>query len=149
VGVGGETGNIYTRIMNPTTDVFEKRVAALEGGVAAVATSSGMAAQMITIMMLCQAGDNIVTSPFLYGGTFNQFKVTLPRLGIDCRFAKDDSPEEMARLIDNKTKALFVESSGNPNFHVPDFEGLATLAHSAGIPLICDNTFGKAQILPQ
>lgn len=136
------TGNIYTRLMNPTSDVFEQRIAALEGGVAAVATASGMAAQLAAITMLCETGDNFVTSPFLYGGSFNQFKVMLPRLGIDARFARDDSAEAMAELIDEKTKALYVETSGNPNFHVPDFESLSNLAKSWGIPLICDNTFG-------
>lgn len=137
-----EVGNIYTRLMNPTTDVFEKRVAALEGGVAAVATSSGISAQFIAITTIMQAGDNLVTSPFLYGGTFNQFKIALARQGIECRFAPSDRAEDMAPLIDHNTKALYVESIGNPAFSVPDFEKVSALAHTNGIPLIVDNTFG-------
>lgn len=111
-----EFGNIYTRLMNPTTDVFEKRVAALEGGVAAVGTASGTAAQLTAITTIMEAGDNLVTSPFLYGGTFNQFKIALARLGIECRFAASDRAEDMEGLIDDKTKALYVESIGNPAF---------------------------------
>lgn len=137
-----EFGNIYTRLQNPTTDVFEKRVAALEGGLAAVATASGTAAQLTAITTIVQKGDNIVTSPFLYGGTFNQFKIALPRLGIEARFAKSDKVEDLAPLIDENTKAIYVESIGNPSFSVPDFEKIAALAHSNGIPLIVDNTFG-------
>lgn len=137
-------GNIYTRIMNPTTDVFEQRVAALEGGVAAVATASGQAAQFLAITTLAQAGDNIVSTSLLYGGTYNQFKVTLPRLGIEVRFVDGDEVEGFRRLIDAKTKALYVETIGNPGSNVPDFERLAKLAHEHGIPLIVDNTFGAA-----
>lgn len=140
-------GNIYTRIMNPTTDVFEQRIAKLEGGVAAVATASGQAAQFLAITNLAQQGDNIVSSRQLYGGTYNQFKVTLPRLGIDVRFAESDRVEHFAARIDARTQALYVESLGNPSFSVPDFEALAELAHGHGIPLIVDNTFGAAGFL--
>ena len=142
-----EFGNIYTRIMNPTTDVFEKRVAALEGGVAALATSSGQAAQFLAITTIAQAGDNIVSSSSLYGGTYNQFKVTLPRLGIDVHFVDGTDPENYRRAINKDTKALYVESIGNPRFDVPDFEALAAIAHANGIPLIVDNTFGAAGFL--
>lgn len=137
-----EFGNIYTRLMNPTTDVFEKRVAALEGGVAAVGTASGTSAQLTAITTIMEAGDNLVTSPFLYGGTFNQFKIALARFGIECRFAASDRAEDMEGLIDDKTKALYVESIGNPAFSVPDFNEVAALAHRNHIPLIVDNTFG-------
>jgi len=137
-----EFGNIYTRIMNPTTDVFERRVAALEGGVAAVATASGQAAQFLALTTLCEAGDHIVATSNLYGGTYNQFKVTLPRLGIDVTFVEGDRPEDFAPAINERTKALYVESIGNPRFNIPDFDGLAELAHRHGIPLVVDNTFG-------
>lgn len=141
-----EFGNIYSRIMNPTTDVFEKRVAALEGGVMAVATASGQAAQFLTIATLAEAGENIVTTPFLYGGTYNQFKVALPRLGIDCRFVggDGDSTEEIEKLIDGKTKALYMETLSNPRFNVADFDRMAEIANKHGIPLVVDNTFGCA-----
>ncbi len=139
-----EFGNIYTRIMNPTTDVFEQRIAALEGGVAAVATASGQAAQFMALTTLAQAGDNIVSTSYLYGGTYNQFKVTLPRLGIGVKFVDGDDPDDFRQAIDEHTKALYVETIGNPRFNVPDFEALATLAHEHGIPLIVDNTFGAA-----
>ena len=142
-----EFGNIYTRIMNPTTDVFEKRIAALEGGVAALATASGQAAQFLTITTIAQAGDNIVASSSLYGGTYNQFKVTLPRLGIDVRFVDGNDPESFRRAIDARTKALYVESIGNPAFNVPDFETIAAIAKANGVPLIVDNTFGAAGFL--
>jgi len=140
-------GNIYTRLMNPTTDVFEQRIAALEGGVAAVATSSGQAAQFLAIANLAQAGDNIVSTSYLYGGTYNQFKVNLPRLGIQVKFVDGDDVEGFRKLIDDKTKALYVESIGNPGANVPDFERLAALAHEHGIPLIVDNTFGAGGYL--
>ncbi len=142
-----EFGNIYTRIMNPTTDVFEKRVAALEGGVAALATASGQAAQFLTFTTLAEAGDNIVSTSFLYGGTYNQLKVTLPRLGITTKFVEGDEPEAFRRLIDDRTKALYVETIGNPRFNVPDFKALAAVAHEHGIPLVVDNTFGAAGYL--
>ncbi len=135
-------GNIYSRIMNPTNDVFEKRVAALEGGVAAVATSSGQAAQFLAITTIMQAGDNFVSTQNLYGGTYNQFKVSFPRLGIHVNFAEDDTPEAFAKHIDDNTKAIYVESIGNPRGGVPDFAGLSALAKKHGIPLIVDNTFG-------
>jgi O-acetylhomoserine/O-acetylserine sulfhydrylase len=139
-----EFGNIYTRIMNPTTDVFEQRVAALEGGVAALATASGQSAQFLAISTIAQAGDNIVSTSYLYGGTYNQFKVSLPRLGIGVKFVDGDSVDGFAKLIDDKTKALYIESVGNPRFNVPDIAALAKLAHDNGIPLIVDNTFGCA-----
>lgn len=142
-----EFGNIYSRIMNPTTDVFEKRVAALEGGVAALATSSGQAAQFLALNNILQVGDNFVTSPYLYGGTYNQFKVSFKRLGIDVRFAEDDSAESLEKHIDDKTKAIFVETIGNPEFNIPDFEKLAALAKKYDLPLIVDNTFGAAGYL--
>jgi O-acetylhomoserine (thiol)-lyase len=140
-------GNIYTRIMNPTTDVFEQRIAALEGGVAALATSSGQAAQLLAITTLAEAGDNIVSTSFLYGGTYNQFKVSLPRLGIKVKFAEGDNLDSFAAQIDERTKALYVETIGNPNGNVPDFKALAELAHKHGIPLIVDNTFGAGGFL--
>lgn len=142
-----EFGNIYTRIMNPTTDVFEKRIAALEGGVAALATSSGQAAQLLAISNIAQAGDNIVSTSYLYGGTYNQFKVTFPRLGINVKFVDGDEAEDFRQAIDDRTKALFVETIGNPQFNVPDFAALAHIAHENGIPLIVDNTFGAAGYL--
>jgi O-acetylhomoserine (thiol)-lyase len=142
-----EFGNIYTRIMNPTTDVFEKRIAALEGGVAALATSSGQAAQLLTITTIAQAGENIVSTSLLYGGTYNQFKVTFPRLGINVKFVEGDNPEDFERLIDDKTKALYIETIGNPRLNIPDFEAIAKVAHDRGIPLIVDNTFGAAGFL--
>ena len=140
-------GNIYTRLMNPTTDVFEKRIAALEGGVAALATSSGMAAQFIAISNIAQAGDNVVSTSLLYGGTYNQFKVTLPRLGIGVKLVDGDDVSALEKAIDGRTKALYVESIGNPAGNVPDFEALAKVAHENGIPLIVDNTFGAAGYL--
>jgi len=140
-------GNIYTRIMNPTTDVFEKRVAALEGGVAAVATASGQAAQLLTATTIAQAGDNFVSTSYLYGGTYNQFKVALPRLGIDVKIIEGDDPDALAAAIDDNTKGLYVESIGNPRYNVPDLERLAEVAHAAGVPLIVDNTFGAAGYL--
>lgn len=142
-----EFGNIYTRLMNPTTDVFEQRIAALEGGVAAVATASGHSAQFLALTNILEAGDNFVTSPFLYGGSFNQFKVSLKRLGIEARFAKDDTAEEFEKLINDKTKALYVENLGNPNFNVPDWEKVTALAKKHDLPLVVDNTFGAAGYL--
>jgi len=142
-----EFGNIYTRIMNPTTDVFEKRVAALEGGVAALATASGQAAQFLALHNILQVGENFVTSPYLYGGTYNQFKVSFKRLGIDARFAEDDSAEAIEKHIDDKTKAIYVETLGNPEFNIPDFEKVAALAKKYDLPLIVDNTFGAAGYL--
>lgn len=141
-----EFGNIYTRLMNPTTDVFEKRMAALEGGVAAVATSSGQAAQFLAIHNLAVAGDNIVSSSFLYGGTYNQFKVAFKRMGIEVRFADGDKAESIASLIDGKTKAIYLETIGNPEYNIPDFEAIAEIATRNDIPLIVDNTFGREDI---
>lgn len=142
-----EFGNIYTRIMNPTTDVFEKRVAALEGGVAALATASGLSAQFIALNNILEAGDNFVSSPFLYGGTYNQFKVSFKRLGIEVKFAKDDHADSIEAQIDEKTKAIFVETIGNPDFSIPDFEGIAAVAKKHDLPLIVDNTFAAAGYL--
>jgi len=142
-----EFGNIYTRIMNPTTDVFEQRIAALEGGKAAVATASGQAAQFLAIHTLAEAGDNIVSTSFLYGGTYNQFKVAFKRLGIDVRFADGDDPTSIAYLIDDRTKAIYLETIGNPGFNIPDFERIAAIAKQHGIPLVVDNTFGAGGYL--
>jgi O-acetylhomoserine (thiol)-lyase len=139
-----EFGNIYTRIMNPTTDVFEKRIAALEGGVAAVATASGQAAQLTTITTLAETGDNIVSTSYLYGGTYNQFKVTLKRLGIEVRFVDGDDPAEFESLIDDKTRGVYLETIGNPRFNIPDIPAIAEVAHKHGVPVIVDNTFGAA-----
>ena len=137
-----EFGNIYTRLMNPTTDVFEKRIAALEGGVAALAVASGHAAQFIAITNIAGTGDNLVSSPYLYGGTFNQFKVTFKNLGIEARFSADLNPDNFEKLIDGKTKAIYLETIGNPSFSIPDFEKFAALAKKHDLPLIVDNTFG-------
>jgi O-acetylhomoserine (thiol)-lyase len=142
-----EFGNIYTRIMNPTTDVFEKRIAALEGGVAALAVGSGQAAQFIALNNILQAGDNFVSSPFLYGGTYNQFKVAFKRLGITVNFAESDTVEAFEKHIDKKTKAIYLETIGNPGFNIPDFEAIAALAKKHDLPLIVDNTFGAGGYL--
>ena len=142
-----EFGNIYTRIMNPTTDVFEKRIAALEGGVAALAVGSGQAAQFIALNNILQAGDNFVTTSFLYGGTYNQFKVAFKRLGIEVRFADGDDPASFENLIDTKTKALYLETIGNPGFNIPDFEKIADIARKYDVPLVVDNTFGAGGYL--
>ena len=142
-----EFGNIYTRIMNPTNDVFEQRMAALEGGVAALAVSSGHAAQFLTFSTILQAGDNIVSSPYLYGGTYNQFKVTFKNYQWEARFSDSLEAEDFEKLIDQHTKALYLESIGNPAFNVPDFEKIAALAKKHDIPLVVDNTFGAAGYL--
>ena len=142
-----EWGNIYTRINNPTTDVFEKRVAALEGGVASLAVSSGHAAQFIALTTILRNGENFVTSPFLYGGSHNQFKVTFANFGIDARFAKDLNPASFEKLIDSKTKAIYVETIGNPGFDIPDFDALSKVAVKHGIPLVVDNTFAACGYL--
>jgi len=136
-----EFGNIYTRLMNPTTDVFEKRIAELEGGVAAVATASGQAAQTLALLNLAQAGDSIVSSSALYGGTYALFAHTLPRFGITTRFVDANDPRKVAAAIDDTTRAVYVETIGNPKLDVPDFEALAKVAHAAGVPLVVDNTF--------
>lgn len=142
-----EFGNIYTRIMNPTTDVLEKRLAALEGGVAGVATASGQAAQFLAMNNILQAGENFVSTTFLYGGTYNQFKVAFKRLGIEARFAKGHNPEAFEALIDSKTKAIYLETIGNPEFNIPDFDAIAALAKKYEIPLVVDNTFGAGGYL--
>lgn len=142
-----EFGNIYTRIMNPTTDVFEKRIAALEGGVAAVAVASGQAAQFIALTNILEAGDNFITTSYLYGGTYNQFKVSFKRLGIETRFAETDEVASYEKLIDEKTRAIYVETIGNPRFNIPDFEAVAALARKYDIPLVVDNTFGAGGYL--
>ncbi|KAJ3341832.1 Homocysteine synthase [Gonapodya sp. JEL0774] len=142
-----EFGNIYSRIMNPTHDVLEKRIAALEGGVGAVLTSSGQAASFAAIANLAQAGDNIVATSYLYGGTYNLFKVTLPRLGINVKFADGDSPAAIGSLIDAKTKAVYVETLGNPAHNVPDYKAISDVCHKNGVPLIVDNTFGMGGFL--
>ncbi|UOR05248.1 O-acetylhomoserine aminocarboxypropyltransferase/cysteine synthase [Hymenobacter aerilatus] len=142
-----EFGNIYTRLMNPTTDVFEQRVAALEGGVAAVAVGSGQAAQFIALNNILQAGDNFVSTTYLYGGTYNQFKVAFKRLGIEARFADGDKPEEFEKLIDDKTKAIYLETIGNPSFSVPDFEKITAIAQKHDLPVVVDNTFGAGGYL--
>ncbi|MFN4122917.1 MAG: O-acetylhomoserine aminocarboxypropyltransferase/cysteine synthase family protein [Flavobacteriales bacterium] len=144
-----EFGNIYTRIMNPTTDVFEQRIAALEGGVAAVAVSSGQAAQFLALTNILETGDNFITTSFLYGGTYNQFKVSFKKLGIEARFVDGDVPEEFEAKIDAKTKAIYLESIGNPHFNIPDFEKIAAIARKHQIPLVVDNTFGAAGYLFQ
>lgn len=144
-----EFGNIYTRIMNPTTDVFEKRVAALEGGVAAVATASGQAAQFLAITNIMGAGDNFVSTPFLYGGTYNQFKVQFKKIGIDVRFTSGNAAEDFQKLIDDKTKAIYLETIGNPELNIPDFESIAAVAKANNIPLIVDNTFGAGGYICQ
>lgn len=144
-----EFGNIYTRIMNPTTDVFEKRIAALEGGVAALATSSGQAAQLLALHNFLQAGDTLVSSPYLYGGTYNQFKVAFKRLGITVKFADSDSAEDLEKQIDSNTKGLYLETIGNGAFSVPDFEKVVAVAKKYDIPLVVDNTFGAGGYLCQ
>jgi O-acetylhomoserine (thiol)-lyase len=140
-------GNIYTRIMNPTTDVFEQRMAALEGGVAALATSSGQASQFLALNNILQAGENFVSTSFLYGGTYNQFKVSFKRLGIDARFVDGDDVEDFAKRIDKNTKAIYLETIGNPRLNIPDFEKFGQLAKEYDLPLIVDNTFGAGGYL--
>ena len=142
-----EFGNIYTRMMHPTSDVFEKRIAALEGGVGAIAVASGMAAQFVALTNIVESGENFVTSPNLYGGSYNQFKVTFKRLGIEARFAKDDSPENIEAQINENTKAIYLETIGNPRFSIPDFEKIAAVAKKHDLPLVVDNTFGAGGYL--
>jgi O-acetylhomoserine (thiol)-lyase len=142
-----EFGNIYTRLMNPTTDVFEKRVAALEGGVAGLATASGQAAQFIALTNIMQAGDNLVSTSYLYGGTYNQFKVQFKRIGITVKFVDGDKASDFEKLIDSKTKAIYLETIGNPKFNIPDFDAIAAVAKKHDIPLVVDNTFGAAGYL--
>ncbi len=142
-----EFGNIYTRIMNPTTDVFEKRIAALEGGVGAVATGSGMSAQFLALHNILLPGDNFVSSSFLYGGTYNQFKVSFKRIGVEVRFAEGDDAKSIESKIDGNTKAIYLETIGNPGFSIPDFDAIAAIAKQYDIPLVVDNTFGAAGYL--
>src|SRR3954466_4719879 len=142
-----EFGNIYTRIMNPTTDVFEQRMAALEGGVAALATASGQASQFLALNNILQAGDNFISTNYLYGGTYNQFKVSFKRLGIDVRFADSDDAENFVKHIDKNTKAIYLETIGNPRLNIPDFDKFALLAKEYDLPLIVDNTFGAGGYL--
>jgi O-acetylhomoserine (thiol)-lyase len=142
-------GNIYTRLMNPTTDIFEKRIAALEGGASALATSSGQSAQFIALNNILSAGDNFITTSHLYGGTYNQFKIQFRRLGVEARFTPDDEPASFEKLIDSKTKALYLETIGNPDLNIPDFEAIAAVAQKHDIPLIVDNTFGAGGYLFQ
>ncbi len=142
-----EFGNIYTRIMNPTSDVFEQRIAALEGGVAALAVASGHAAQFLAFNTILSLGDNFVTSPFLYGGSYNQFKVSFKKQGIEARFAADLEPASFEKLIDEKTKAIYLETIGNPGFNIPDFDAIAALAKKYDIPLVVDNTFAGSGYL--
>lgn len=142
-----EFGNIYSRIMNPTNDVFEKRMAALHGGVGALAVSSGHAAQFLAINNITSAGDNFVTSPYLYGGTFNQFKNSFRNIGVEARFAADDRWENFEKRIDDKTRLIYLETIGNPGYSVPDFEAFARLAAKYDLPLIVDNTFGAGGAL--
>jgi OAH/OAS sulfhydrylase len=140
-------GNIYTRLQNPTTDVFEKRIAALEGGITGLATSSGQSAQFIALNNILQVGDNLVTTSHLYGGTYNQFKSQFKRLGIEVRFSPSDDPEEFEKLIDDNTKALYLETIGNPRLNIPDFDAIAEVTRKHNIPLIVDNTFGAGGAL--
>lgn len=142
-----EFGNIYTRIMNPTSDVFEQRIAALEGGAAALAVGSGHAAQFLAFTTILGIGDNFVTSPYLYGGSYNQFKVSFKKLGIEARFAEDLTVSAFEKLIDNNTRAIYLETIGNPGFNVPDFEAFGALAKKYDIPFIVDNTFAGAGYL--
>ncbi|HPV02365.1 MAG TPA: O-acetylhomoserine aminocarboxypropyltransferase/cysteine synthase, partial [Clostridiales bacterium] len=142
-----EPGNIYTRIMNPTNDVFEQRMAALEGGVAALAVASGSAAITYAILNIAGAGDEIVAASTLYGGTYNLFSVTLPKLGIKTVFVDPDDPENFRRAINEKTKAVFIETLGNPSINIPDFEAIAAIAHENRVPLIVDNTFGTPYLI--
>jgi len=142
-----EEGNIYTRIMNPTTDVFEKRMAALEGGVGALAVASGSAAVMYSILNIASAGDEIVSASTLYGGTYNLFSSTLSKLGIKVIFVNPDDPDNFRKAITDKTKALFIETIGNPGINLVDIEAVAKIAHDNGIPLIVDNTFGTPYLI--
>ena len=142
-----EAGNIYTRLQNPTSSAYEERVAALYGGVGALAVASGMSAILLTVTALVEKGQNIVASPLLYGGTYNQFRHSLRKLGVEVRIAPTTAPEDFEALIDENTRAIFVESMGNPTCYVPDLEALAKIAHNHGVPFIVDNTFGAGGYL--
>lgn len=141
-----EFGNIYSRIMNPTCDVLEKRVAALEGGVGALAVASGQAAESIAVLNITQHGQNIVASSSLYGGTYNLFHYTFPKFGIDAKFVDQSDPENFRKAIDDKTRCIFVETIGNPRLDVPDFNAICKIAHDAGIPVIVDNTLASPML---
>lgn len=143
-----ELGNIYTRLMNPTNDVFERRMAAIEGGTGALATSSGQAAETFALLNITQVGDNIVSANNLYGGTYQLFHYTFPKLGRTVRFVDSARPNAFAEAIDSKTRAIYAETIGNPKLDVPDFEALASIAHDAGIPLVVDNTVGVGLVRP-
>ncbi len=136
-----EAGNIYTRIMNPTNDVFEQRLAALEGGIGALATASGQAAETLTVLTLCNAGDEIISSAALYGGTYTLFSQSLRRVGITVHFVEDNDPASFEALINDKTRLIYLETIGNPKLEIPDFEGISAVAHAHGIPVVVDNTF--------
>ena len=142
-----EFGNIYTRMGNPTTDIFEQRMAALEGGIAALGVSSGHSAQFLTFTSILGLGDNFVSSPYLYGGSYNQFTVTFKKIGIEARLAKELTVEAFEELIDENTKAIYLESIGNPGFVIPDFDAFGALARKYDIPFIVDNTFGAGGYL--
>jgi len=143
-----ELGNIYTRLMNPTNDVFERRIAAIEGGNSALAASSGQAAETFAILNITELGDEIVSADNLYGGTYQLFHYTLPKLGRTVKFVDSTRPEGFRRAISGKTRAIYAESVGNPKLDVPDYEALAKIAHEAGIPLIVDNTVGVGLVQP-
>src|SRR5450432_1562638 len=142
-----EFGNIYTRIMNPTTDVFEQRLAALEGGVGALATASGQFAETLAILTIADSGDEIISSAALYGGTYTLFSQSLRRLGIKVHFVEGDNPADYEKLINDKTKAIYLETIGNPKLEIPDFEGISAMAHKHGLPVIVDNTFGTPYLV--
>src|SRR5512136_2733465 len=143
-----EFGNIYTRIMNPTTDVFEQRMAAIEGGTGALAVASGQAAETLALLNITQVGDEIVAANNLYGGTYQLFHYTFPKLGRTVKFVDSAKPEEFERAITNKTRAIYAETIGNPKLDVPDFEAIAKIAHDSGIPLVIDNTVGVGLVRP-
>jgi len=143
-----EFGNVYTRIMNPTTDVFEQRLAAIEGGTGALAVSSGQAASTFALLNITQVGDEIVSANNLYGGTYQLFHYTMPKLGREVKFVDSQKPDQFRRAITPKTRAIYVETIGNPKLDVPDFEALAKIAHEAGIPLVVDNTVGVGLVRP-
>lgn len=142
-----ETGNIYTRIMNPTNDVFEQRIAAMEGGIGALATASGQFAELLTVLTLANAGDEIISTSALYGGTYTLFSHSLKRIGITTRFVESDNPADFEAQINDKTKLIYLETIGNPKLVIPDFEGISAIAHKHGIPLVVDNTFGTPYLI--